>query len=153
MLLCSTLQASVFMVKITQNIYIPSKIQEKDLTMKQMFDMSEKLMAEQSDDFLECLRSIGKVLHGNNYLLSMMKKSSVYRIQRFMYVFSDSMLCLGKVNQSPASNTVWEQQLDWFKDSSQYRTLDTIDGEPMEFQWNISQDSLHCSSSKKSKSS
>ena len=42
-----------------------------------------------------------------------------------------------KVNQNPASNTVWEQQLDWFKDSSQSRFLDTIDGEPMEFELNI----------------
>ena len=57
-----------------------------------------------------------------------------------VYVFSDSVLCLGKVNQKPASNTAWEEQLDWFKDSSQYRTLDTIDGEPMKFEWNISQD-------------
>ena len=52
-------------------------------------------------------------------------------------VFSDSVLCLGKVNQNPTSNTVWEQQLGWFKDSPRYRTLDTIDGEPMEFEWNI----------------
>ena len=37
--------------------------------------------------------------------------------------------------------------------SSQYRTLDTIDGEPMEFEWNFSQDSPHCSSATKSKSS
>ena len=56
-----------------------------------------------------------------------------------VYVFSDSVLCLGKVNQNPASNTAWELQLDWFKDSSQYRTLDKIDGEPMEFEWIISQ--------------
>ena len=47
------------------------------------------------------------------------------------------MLCLGKVNQNPTSNTAWEEQLSWFKDSPQYRTLDTIDGEPMEFVWNI----------------
>ena len=52
-------------------------------------------------------------------------------------VFSGSVLCLGKVNQNPTSNAVWEQQLGWFKDSSQYRTLHTIDGEPMEFEWNI----------------
>ena len=45
----------------------------------------------------------------------------------------------------PISNTAWEQQLDWFKDSSQYRALDTIDGEPMEFEWDVSQDSLHWS--------
>ena len=54
-----------------------------------------------------------------------------------VYVFSDSVLCLGKVNQNPTSNTVWEDKLSWFKDSPQYRTLDTIDGEPMEFEWNI----------------
>ena len=54
-----------------------------------------------------------------------------------VYVFSDSVLCLGNMNQYPISNTVWERQLERFKDSSQYRTLDTIDGEPMEFEWNI----------------
>ena len=70
--------------------------------------------------FLQCLKSAGKVLHGNSYLWSMMKKSSVSRVQRF-YVFSD-----------------WERQLEWFEDSSQYRTLDTIDGELMEFEWNFS---------------
>ena len=53
-----------------------------------------------------------------------------------VYVFSDSVLCLGKVNQNPTSNSASEK-LSWFKSSSQYRTLDTIDGEPMEFEWNI----------------
>ena len=52
-----------------------------------------------------------------------------------VYVFSDSVLCLGKMNQIPTSNTVWERQWGWFKDSSQYRTLNTTDGEPMEFEW------------------
>ena len=37
-----------------------------------------------------------------------------------VYIFSDSVLCLGKVNQNPTSNIVWEQQLDWFKSSSEY---------------------------------
>ena len=70
-----------------------------------------------------------------------------------VFVFSDSVLCLGKVNQNPTSNIVWEEQLEWFKDSPQHRILDTIDGEPMEFESNISQDSPQCSSSTKSKSS
>ena len=38
---------------------------------------------------------------------------------------------------NPLSNVVWEDKLTWFKSSSQYRTLDAIDGEPMEFEWNI----------------
>ena len=65
-----------------------------------------------------------------------MKKSSVSRTQRFTY-FLDSLLCLGKMSQNPQSNTVWEDKLTWFKISPEYRTLDRIDGEPMEFEWNI----------------
>ena len=60
--------------------------------------------------------------------------------------FSDSVLCLGMMNQNPTSNSASEEKLSWFKSSSQYRILDTIDGEPMEFKWNIySQDSPICS--------
>ena len=54
-----------------------------------------------------------------------------------VYVFSDSVLCLGKVIQNPTSNSAWQAKLSWFKSSPQYNTLDTIDGEPMEFEWNI----------------
>ena len=54
-----------------------------------------------------------------------------------VYVFSDSVLCLGKVNENPQSNIVWEDRLKWFKSSSEYRALDRIYGEPMEFEWNI----------------
>ena len=69
-------------------------------------------------------------------LWSVMKKSSVSRTAKGS-LFSDSVLCFGKMNQSPTSNTVWEVKLTWYKSSSQYRALDTIDGEPMEFEWNI----------------
>ena len=57
-----------------------------------------------------------------------------------VYVFSDSVLCHGKVNQKPTSNTAWEQQLDRSKDSSQYRIWDTIDGNSSGI---VSQDSIH----------
>ena len=52
-------------------------------------------------------------------------------------VFSDSVLCLGKMSENPQSKIVWEDKLTWFKSSSQYRTLYPIDGEPMVFEWNI----------------
>ena len=54
-----------------------------------------------------------------------------------VYVFSDSALCLGKMNENPQSSIAWEDRLSWFKGSSEYRALDRIDGEPMEFEWNI----------------
>ena len=54
-----------------------------------------------------------------------------------VYVFSDSVLCLGKMNENPQLNYAWEDRLTWFKSSSEYRALERIDGEPMEFEWNI----------------
>ena len=139
-LMSSTLEASVCTVKNYSEFLHSIKNTENDLTLKQMFDISEKLILGQSDEvFSECLKSAGKVLHGNSYLWSMMKQSSVSRMQRFM------------VNQNPASYTFWQEQLSWFKDSPQYRTLDTIDREPTEFEWNIFPEFL--SSSTKSKSS
>ena len=148
----STLEASVFMGKnYSDNLAFHQKYRE-NLTLKQMFDISEKLILEQSDEIF----GVSQISWENSpwKQLSLVNDEEVISLSHAkVYVFSDSVLCLGKVNQNPTSNTAWEQQLGWFKDSSQYRTLDTIDGEPMEFEWNISKDSLHCSSSKKSKSS
>ena len=124
----------------------------KNLTLKQMFEKSEKLIVGQSAEIF----GVSPINWEDSSCkqLSLVSDEEVISLSHAkIYVFSDSVLCLGKVNQNPTSNTAWEEQLDWFKDSSQYRILDTIDGEPIEFEWNISQDSPHCSSSKKSKSS
>ena len=76
------------------------------------------------------------ILHGN--ISSLIGGEEVVSLSRAkVYVFSDSVLCLGKMSENQLSNIVWEDKLTWFKSSSQYRTLDTIDGEPMEFEWNI----------------
>ena len=54
-----------------------------------------------------------------------------------VYVFSDSVLCLGKIFENLQSNDAWEERLGWFKSSPVYRKFDRIDGEPMEFEWHI----------------
>ena len=123
-----------------------------NLTMKQMFDISEKLIVEQSDEIYGVTPINWEDSSWKQ--LSLVSDEEVISLSHAkVYVFSDSVLCLGKMNQNPESNSAWEEKLTWFKSSSQYRTLDTIDGEPMEFEWNISQDSPHCSSATKSKSS
>ena len=104
--------------------------------MKQMFDKSEKLMAEQSDEICG-VNTINWDDSSWKHLSLIDDKEVISLSHAKVYVFSDSVLCLGKVNQNPTSNAVWEEQLSRFKDSPQYRTLDTIDGEPMEFEWNI----------------
>ena len=108
----------------------------ENLTLKQMFDISEKLIVEQSDEIF----GVSQISWENSpwKQLSLVNDEEVISLSHAkVYVFSDSVLCLGKVSQNPTSNNVWEQQLGWFKDSPQYRTLDTIHGKPMEFDWNI----------------
>ena len=70
--------------KITQKIFIPSKIQG---TISQWNRCLTYLKSWQSDNqmrLLECHQSTGKILDGNSYLWSLMKKSSVSRTQRFL---------------------------------------------------------------------
>ena len=108
----------------------------EDLTMKQMFDISEKFVSEQSDEIYG-VKTINWENSSSKYL-SLIGDEQVISLQRTkVYVFSDSVLCLGKMNENPQSNMAWEDRLTWFKSSSEYRALDKIDGEPMEFEWNI----------------
>ena len=70
--------------------------------------------------------------------LSLIGNEHIINFQRTkVYVFSDSVLCLGKMNENLRSNMAWEERLTRFKSSPEYRALDRIDGEPMEFEWNI----------------
>ena len=70
--------------------------------------------------------------------LSLIGDERVINLQRTkVYVFSDSVLCLGKILENPQSNDAWEQRLGWLNTSQNYRNFDRIDGEPMEFEWNI----------------
>ena len=94
----------------------------KYLTIKQMFDKSEKLTVEQSDE-----------MYGVNTVnwcdsswkhLSLIGDEEVISLSHAkVHVFSDPVLCFGKLSENPTSNTVWEQQLGWFKSSSQYRAF------------------------------
>ena len=136
MLMSSTLEASVFMGNNYSDNLHSVKNTGENLILKQMFEISEKLIVEQSDEIFGVSHNSWE--SSPSKLLSLVNDEEVIGPSHAkVYVFSDSELCLGKMNQNPTSKTVWEQQLDWFKGSSQYRTLDTIDGEPMEFEWNI----------------
>ena len=101
-----------------------------------MFEISEQLIVGQSVEIFGVSR-ISWESSPCKQLSPVNDEDVISLSHRKVYVFSDSVLCLGKVNQNPISNTAWERHLDWFKDSSQYRILDTIDREPMEFEWNI----------------
>ena len=123
----------------------------KYLTMKQMLNISEKLISEQSDKIYG-VKTINWEVSSWKHLSLIGDEEVVSLSHAKVYVFSDSVLCFGKMSENPQSNIVWEDKLTWFQSSPVYRTLDKIDGEPTEFEWNISQDSPHCSFATKSRS-
>ena len=69
-------------------------------------------------------------------VIDLTKRLSIFNARRSTS-FSDSVLCLGKIFENHQSNDAWEQRLGWLKSSSKYRNFDRIDGEPIEFEWNI----------------
>ena len=104
--------------------------------MKQMFDISEKLIVGQSDEIYGVKTIYWSAPSWKHLSLTGDEEVVSLSYAKF-YVFSDSVLCLGKMNQNPESIYAWEEELSWFKDTPQYRALETIDGELVEFDWNI----------------
>ena len=104
--------------------------------MKQMFDISEKLIAEKSDE----IYGVNTIIWEDSswkYVSLIGDEQIISLLHTMVYVFSDSVLCFGKVNENQHSNIAWEDRLTWLKSSPEDRALDTVDGEPMEFESNI----------------
>ena len=103
--------------------------------MKQMFDISEKLISEQDEIY-----RVNTIKWDDSSWkhLSLIGNEEILNLQRTkVYLFSDPVLCLGKIHENPPTNIAWRERLEWFKSSPEYRTLDRIDGDSMEFEWNF----------------
>ena len=105
----ATMNAATFMGK--NFIDNESSIKNStDLTLKKMFDISEKLVSEQEE------------IHNADFFwknhswkqLSLIGDETATNLQSTkVYVFSDSVLCLGKVLQHPDSNEAWKKRIEW----------------------------------------
>ena len=134
MFMTVSMESAASMGKNYQN-NCQSIVNTTDLTLKQMFDISTRLVSEQ--DETSALETIGWENHSWKYL-SLAGDERVINLQRKkVYVFSDSVSCFGKILENTQSNDAWELRLGWFKSSHNYRNFDRIDCEPMEFEWNI----------------
>ena len=81
----------------------------EDLTMKQMFDISEKLVSEQ--DEIYGVNTINWESSSWKYL-SLIGDEQVINLQRTeVYVFSHSVLCLGKIHED--ANQTLHGNKDW----------------------------------------
>ena len=104
-----TMESAVFMGKNYLN-NCQSIVNTKDLTLRQMFDVSTRLVFEQNE--ISGLETIGWE-HCSWKYLSLVGEEQVISLQRTKdYVFSDSVLCLGKIHDNPQSNDAWEDRLE-----------------------------------------
>ena len=134
MFMAATMNAATFMGKNFMDIQ-NSTMNSTDLTLKKMLDITIKLVSEQEEinnlDTIHWERSSWKQL-------SLIGDETVINLQRAkVYVFSDSVLCLGRVFQHPESNEAWKKRIEWITTDKSYRDYDGINGEPTELEWNI----------------
>ena len=108
--LSSTLEASEFMGKNYSEILYSIKNTGNDLTMKQMFDISENFIKEQSDETMEWIQLIRVILHGNIYLWLVAMKSSASRAQRFTYF---QILCYALERRTRTNNEILSGKTSW----------------------------------------
>ena len=118
MFMAATMNAATFMGKNfldNQN----SIMNSTDLTLKKMFDIPAKLVGEQEEIF-----NVDKI-HWEKPSwkhLSLIGDETVINLQRAkVYVFSDSVLCLGRVHQHPQSNEAWKERIGWIITDKSYR--------------------------------
>ena len=124
MFMAATMNAATFMGK--NFLTIQSFIMNfEDLTLKQMFDVTAQLVNDQEE-----IHGLDKIhLIGDETVINLQSTK--------VYVFSDSVLCFGRVLQHPDSNEAWKNRIAGIKAEKSYRDYDGINGEPTEFEWNI----------------
>ena len=134
MFMATTLNAATFMGKNFLTIQSVVKNHE-DLTLKQMFDVTAQLVNNQEE-----IHGLDKILWEKYSWtrLSLIGDDTVINLQSTkVYVFSDSVLCLGRVLQHPECNEAWKNRVAGARSEKSYRDYDAINGESTEFEWNI----------------
>ena len=132
--MAATMNAATFMGKnfsTIQNFIMNSE----DLTLKQMFDVTAQLVNNQEE-----IHGVDKIQWEKDSWkrLSLIGDETVIHLQRTkVYVFSDSVLCLGRILRHPDSNEAWKNRIAGVMAEKSFRDYDGIDGEPTEFEWNI----------------
>ena len=107
----------------------------EDLTLTQMFDVTAQLVNNQDE-----INGLEKIQWEKFSWtrLSLIGDATVINLPSTkVYVFSDSVLCLGKILQHPESNEAWKNRVAGVRSEKSYRDYDAINGESTEFEWNI----------------
>ena len=103
--------------------------------IQSFFNVTQKLILEHSED-IQNVNTIDSA--SPSWTRSVLSHNQAIKWAKAKArVYSDSVLCMGKMNDSRDAITRWEGQMVEFKVSPSYKELLDIDGEPTEFEWNI----------------
>ena len=135
MFMATTLNAATFMGKSYSTMRNVVQNEEK-ITLKQMFDITAQTI--NNDEEVYCLDKI-EYQRNTWTQLSLINDPVVIGLQSAkVYVFSDSVLCLGKVLQHPECNEAWKNRVAGVRAEKNYRDFEDVKGgESTEFEWNI----------------
>ena len=131
--MATTLNAVTFMGKNFSTMQNVVKNHES-LTLKQMFDVTAQIVNNEEE-----ITGLDKILYQKNSWtqLSLINDPVIINLQSTkVYVFSDSVLCLGKVLQHPECNEAWKNRVAGVRAEKSYRDYDAVSGETTEFEWN-----------------
>ena len=133
MFMATTLNAATFMGKNFSTMQNVVKNQES-LTLKQMFDVTAQIVHNEEE-----ITGLDKILYQkNSWTIVIDTDPVIINLQSTkVYVFSDSVLCLGKVLQHPECNEAWKNRVAGVRAEKSYRDYDAVSGETTEFEWNI----------------
>ena len=111
-------------------------------TTGQLFKETKKLISRQTEttgisliNFQDLRWVSTSLLHSRAYQYSTAK----------VYVFSDSVLCLGKLGDNPVGS--WKKPIQWYSDNNYFSELKRIAGQLLDVEWKISKHSLQWQSS------
>ena len=132
MFMAATMNAATFMGK---NFLDKSKFHQ-EFHRSHLEENVRHLRGANKKRFTMWIKFIGK--NHSWKQLSLIGDETVIHLQRAkIYVFSESVLCLGKVHQHLESNEAWKRRIGWIIIDKGYRDYDGINGEPTELEWNI----------------
>ena len=103
--------------------------------IQSFFSITQKLILEHSEEILN-VKTIESASF--SWTRSVLSHDEVIQWAKAkVRVYSDSVLCLGKVIESSDAIVRWEGQVEEFKMSLSYKELLGIDEEAIKFEWNV----------------
>ena len=108
---------------------------QESLTLKQMFDVTTQIVHNEEE-----ITSLDKILYQRNSWkqLSLINDPVIINLQSTkVYVFSDSVLCLGKVFQHPECNEVCKSRVAGVRAERNYKDFEDVTKKSTEFKCDI----------------